>query len=204
MVTGSSETPLIVDLDAAEVAWVLHDTLAATVKSLCEDRGIVYGGVDTSPALAAWLARSVMSIVLSPDALETWGMVADVHGLVVRTVDIALPRVWLGRCDAVVDGAVCGQDVRATEDETAVRCSGCMTVHNVAEFKVRVLATAGGELATGPVLLGLIGGALKAGTLRQWKARGKVTPVTSIDGVDVWRIGEVLALMTESTERDAA
>jgi hypothetical protein len=198
MVTGTTETPLIVDLDASEAAWELHSDLVVIVRDLCESRGITYPGVDRSAALAAWLGRNVAAIALDPAALETFDIVRHRLGETRRVVDIAPAKVWLGRCDAVVDGAVCGLDVRCDPGQRHVRCV-CMTVHNVAEFRVRVLEVAADERLTAPVLLKMLGGSLRVGTLRQWKARGRVAPVEVIDGVDVWRVGDVLAYMVDDT-----
>ena len=211
MVTGSSETPLIVDLDAAEVAWVLHNTLVAIAKSLCEDRGQVYDGVDTSPAIAAWLARSVMSISLSPDALETWSTIESLavgymsvtdegvdvwkRSVVLCAVDITLPRVWLGRCDAVVEGKTCGQDVKATSEETAVRCAGCMTVRDVADFRVATLVKARKFVGTAAELAAMLPAFVgKPLTRKRITYYGDAGLVERIDhnGDTVYRLGEVV------------
>jgi hypothetical protein len=199
MVRGSSEAPQQWNENASTALEELRLDLWALVRELV-DEGAIYNGVEKCSAMAAWLAKRAERIALGPAALENYDIVHHRHGETVRAVDIPPNRVWLGRCDAVVDGAVCGQDVRAETGQRHVRCPGCMTVLNVAEFRVRVLDVAADEQLTAPVLLKMLGGSLRVGTLRQWKARALVTPVEVIDGVDVWRVGDVLARLVDEKD----
>jgi hypothetical protein len=199
MVRGSTEAPQQWNENASTALEELRSDLWAMVRELV-DEGATYNGVDKCSAMAAWLAKRVERIALGPAALENYDIIRHRHGETVRAVDIPPNRVWLGRCDAVVDGVVCGQDVRAETGQRHVRCPGCMTVLNVAEFRVRVLDVAADEQLTAPVLLKMLGGSLRVGTLRQWKARALVTPVEVIDGVDVWRVGDVLARLVDEKD----
>jgi hypothetical protein len=199
-VTGSNgEAPQQWNEDASTALDDLRVDLVAIVRDLIEE-GTTYPGVDRCSAMAWWLTKKVEKIAVHPAALENFDIIRHRHQQTVRVVDIPPNRVWLGRCDAVVDGAVCGQDVRAETGQRHVRCPGCMTVLNVAEFRVRVLEVAADEQLTAPVLLKMLGGSLRVGTLRQWKARALVTPVEVIDGVDVWRVGDVLARLVDEKD----
>jgi hypothetical protein len=198
MVKATTGSPLPLDPGAVTALRALREKIVPIILALTQERGVRFDAVDTETAMCLWLARNVAAIALSEHALETYRDIKLAHRNVTKAVDVPAPRVWLGRCDAVVDGVTCGQDVRAETGQRHVRCV-CMTVHNVAEFRVRVLEVAADERLTAPVLLKMLGGSLRVGTLRQWKARGRVSPVEVIDGVDVWRVGDVLAYMVDDT-----
>jgi hypothetical protein len=195
MVTGTTETPLIVDLDASEAAWELHSDLVAIVRDLCESRGITYPGVDRSAALAAWLGRNVASIALDPAALEIFDIVRHRLGETRRVVDIAPAKVWLGRCDAMVDGAVCGQDVRAAEGATVVRCKGCMSVIDVAEFRARMLERSRDGAVPFPELVLIFRGVVRPNLLAVWRNRGRLRPVDPDGAEPLYRVGEVMDMV---------
>jgi hypothetical protein len=217
-VLGTGETPMPYDPDASEVEWILHNTLVAIVRSLCEDRGITYPGVDRSSSLAHWLSRNVEAIALSPDALETYDLIRHLavgsHGeeerwrrsIVLSIVDVPPTRVWMGRCDTTIEGRPCAQDVRAALDDVSVRCSGCQVTHNVAEFQARVLTAMAGQLATAPEILGYLRGAVKPATFRQWKKRGRMKAVPGVErgGLDLYLIGEVLDVIAQGREKMSA
>ena len=211
MVTGSTEPPQQWNEDASTAAETLRSDLWAIVRDIEERTGSQYPGVDTSASMAAWLARNVMTIALAPDALENYQTVESLavgymsvtdkgvdvwkRSIVLCAVDISLPRVWLGRCDAVVDGKTCGQDVKATEDETAVRCSGCMTVRDVADFRVATLVKARKFVGTAAELAAMLPAFVgKPLTRKRITYYGDAGLVERIDnnGDTVYRLGEVV------------
>lgn len=178
------------------------------------------GYVDTAAGICRWLAKHVDCIALAPDALETWDMVKDLavgalhegefrRSPVVAAVDTPVPRILLGPCDAVVDGRVCGLDVRAPEGAVVVRC-GCMSVHRVAEFQVRVLTRMGKSLMTAAELAGAVqfSGGPKADTIAKWKRRGQRMPTgeqfvahgQTPEGADLFRVSDFLAMMARKTD----
>lgn len=211
MVRGDTETPLAFDPDASEVAWVLHSDLVAITRDLCDVTGTTYPGVDSSAALAAWLAgrKRVTALAARPDALETYQLLRHLAangsghdqqptGYVVKAVDISPARVLLGPCDHPVDGGRCGADVRARDEDTTTHCLPCGTVHDVAAFRRRVLDRMGDQLATATEIADHLRGVVKAGTIGRWKGRGKIvahgqTPA----GADLYRVGDVLSVLGE-------
>lgn len=206
MVRGKGELPMPFDDDAAAAAWDLHSDLVAIVRDICEQRGIVYPGVDRSAAMAAWLARHVACIALDPAALETYDVIRHRHGETVKVVDIPTPRILLGPCDAVVDGRVCGLDVRAPEGATVVRC-GCQTVHQVAEFKLGMLVRLRDQLMTAEEIERAVGfySQMKVNrtTLRQWHKRGQVTATQDAHREVRYKCGDVLDRIASQRNRSA-
>lgn len=201
MVRGKGESPMPFDDDAAAAAWDLHSDLAAIVRDICEQRGIVYPGVDRSAAMAAWMARNVASMALDPAALDTYDIIRHRHGETVKVVDIPTPRILLGPCDAVVDGRVCGLDVRAPEGAKVVRC-GCMTTHDVAEFQVRVLRRMRDRLATLPELLVLFRGQVRPNLLAVWRSRGRFEVKGRKGDAELYSIGAVMDMVEQSRVRE--
>jgi hypothetical protein len=200
-VTGSNgEAPQQWNEDASTALDDLRVDLVAIVRDLIEE-GTTYPGVDRCSAMAWWLTKKVQKIALHPAALENFDIIHHRHQQTVRVVDIAPAKVWLGRCDAVVDGAVCGQDVRAAEGVSSVRCA-CMTVHDVKEFRLRVLDRASDELATMPHLVRMFAGIVRPNLLAVWRSRDKLRPV---DDSEWYRVGDVLDLLeTQRARKDEA
>jgi hypothetical protein len=193
MVRCSSEAPQQWNENASTALEELRSDLWAMVRELV-DEGVTYNGVDKCSAMAAWLAKRVERIALDPAALENFDIVRHRHGETVKAVDIAPAKVWLGRCDAVVDGAVCGQDVRCDPGQRHVRCV-CMTVHNVAEFRVRVLVKMRGYLGTAAELAAMLPAFIgKPLTRKRITYYGELGLIRRIDRWDdvVYQLGEVV------------
>jgi hypothetical protein len=220
-VTGTGETPMPY-VDVREPLDLLYDSLHTTVRDVCDTRGLSYPGVDTSPALAVWLARNVACIALSPDALSTYdefrslavGWV-DAEGkwnrsLVLCAVDTPPRRVLLGPCDGYVGTKPCGADLRATVGAKVAACSTCQTKHDVAEFQARVLARMGESLMTASELAGAVqfSSGPKADTITKWKRRGQRMPSGEVfvahgetpEGADLFRVSDFLAMTARPAE----
>jgi hypothetical protein len=221
-VRGEGETPLGYNPQAAEAASVLHLTLWPIVRDLCETRGVEYRGVDASAAMAAWLAKHVVSIALDPAALETWDLIrtvavgwVDVDGqfhrsLVLCAVDIPATRVLLGPCDGYVGVHRCEADLRAVVGAKVAVCSTCQTKQDVADYQARVLARMGSSLMTAAELAGAVrfSSGPKADTITKWKRRGQRMPSGEVfvahgetpEGADLFRVCDFLAMTAKPME----
>lgn len=205
IVSGTTERPLVVDLDAGETAWVLHNTLAANVRHLAESRGTTYdphpesvagfvgplragwrrewltdGG--SSASMAAWLQRALGSIALDPSALEVRDEVLSAVEQAWRVIETPAARILLGPCDATYPvgeyGAerYCEADVRAFPEAESVRCRACGAVHDVPAFVERTRERMAGHLATARELADYLRGGFRPGRLEVWRRRGKIEP----------------------------
>jgi hypothetical protein len=205
-VTGTGETPMPY-VDVREPLDLLYDSLHTTVRDVCDTRGLSYPGVDTSPALAVWLARNVACIALSTDALSTYdefrslavGWV-DAEGkwnrsLVLCAVDTPPRRVLLGPCDGYVGTKPCGADLRATVGAKVAACSTCQTRHDVAEFQARVLARMRESTATLPELTRMLRGQVRPNLLAVWRNRGRLAEKGQENGEPLYGIGEVMDMV---------
>jgi hypothetical protein len=193
-VRGSTEPPQQWNENASTALEELRSDLKAAVNDILGS-GVRETLANTVPAMALFAARHVDVLALRPDALATFDVIRHRHGETVRAVDIPPNRVWLGRCDAVVDGVTCGQDVRAAEGATAVRCKGCMSVLDVGEFRARMLERSRDGAVPFPELVLIFRGVVRPNLLAVWRNRGRLRPVDPDDAEPLYRIGEVMDMV---------
>lgn len=215
-VRGRGERPLPVDLDAADLLWTTRSDLTALVRGICEERGVAYvpprmvepgfvgpllptwrrmvlGREEPLGSLALWLARNVECIALSPSAAEDYGVVDYLVREIRRTVDTRPPARLLGPCD-------CGADVRVAEGKGWAGCRACGAQYEVAAFSARMQRRLEQGLATAGEIASHLGGQVKPDTIGKWKRRGRLASRGQTQlGADLFRVGEVLALMPAAT-----
>lgn len=194
---GDDVQPLPVNLKAGELRDELHMRLQLTVRELTEERGLEYGGIDATIALALWLARHATTISLSDHAETTFkdlvGMPPHSVGILGRCwqhVDRPLDQIFLGPCGT--EG--CELDLYARTDEKTLVCE-CTAVHDVPARKLELLKIVRDELMTAEE----IAASLKAysdvrvnlETLRKWVRRGKINP-HDVGGQAMYNCGQVL------------
>jgi len=214
------ERPLPYNVGASEAGWILHDVLAVTARDLAEQRGIEYlpdgmvsasfigpllpglqripaNYVDSSPSIAAWLARHVDAIRHDEGGGQTYDELTDAIASARRIIDAPAGRIFAGPCGSETDAGRCGADLYAAVDAPSVSCQECGAKWDAGERQRDLLAQARDRLGTAIELERLLpwflGAPIRADRIRQWAKRGQVKQVESSDAGDPrYAIGEIV------------
>jgi len=98
--TGKNAQPLPYSPEASEAADLLHDTLAAWVKVVCDQRALEAPGHNDTKSLARWLHRWHIALAMTEGAQESFNEIAYAVGVARRAVDRPQDnsRVLVGYC----------------------------------------------------------------------------------------------------------
>lgn len=141
-----------------------------------------------------------------------------------RAVDRPPSRVYAGPCGAEVEtivldvdpsgavltprleSTVCGGDVIAEPGDPLAHCGGCGGHHHVTDRRAAILASLEYELTPLAEILDalpvLIGRSPDPATVRKWRSRGRLAPVSvDVHGRPLYRAGEVIRLAQDKTPR---
>jgi hypothetical protein len=197
--SGGGSQPLP-DLRAGELADAMHMRFQVTVRELTEHRGLTYTGVDSTIALALWLARHAVTIALSDHAAVTYKDLMQVMDAGWKHVDRKPDMIFLGPCST----NDCYADVYAKMGATHGVCEACESSHDVAYRRRWLWSQTNDALATldeiSQASLGLYGTRITAKRFRVWQARGKIVSHPSADGRERYRLGDVTALMAAAED----
>jgi len=120
------------------------------------------------------------------------------------------PKVFAGICPTEVEGVECGTPVYVRRGRTEAVCKGCESTWDVTDWRARALAAAGHHTGTPAELSRMIsddvtGEALPQVRIRQWVARGKLTPIgTNRMGRPVYQVRKVRNLWHRHLDNLAA
>lgn len=85
---GEEAQPMPVNLEASDVAVeVLHATLVSWTRHVCESRAVEYEGGTSTPAVAQWLSRNVVSLAMTEGSEEAYDEIRHAVGQAWRAVD---------------------------------------------------------------------------------------------------------------------
>lgn len=226
------ERPLPYNVGAAEAGWILHDVLAVTARDLAEQRGIEHlpdgmvsasfigpllpglqripaNYVDSSPSIAAWLARHVDAIRHDEGGGQTYDELTDAIASARRIIDAPAGRIFAGPCGSETDAGRCGADLYAHVDAPSVSCAECGAKWDTGERRADLLARARDRLASASecerMLPWFVGAPIRATRIRQWSSRGRILAKSAdLTGSPLYRIGDVVDLHNRTmTERSA-
>lgn len=145
-----------------------------------------------------WLMRHPTWIAIHPAVDELFGELSDAIHRAFRAVDIPKDtRVFLGKCGFEMEGVRCKEELFARPADDEVTCPVCGTWWIVEERQAWLLATADDEVASAPVLSGLLsrlGVPVGEVDIRNMAKRGVIKAV-SVDAHRrrSYRVGDVLS-----------
>ncbi|MEV0251182.1 hypothetical protein AB0H76_31635 [Nocardia sp. NPDC050712] len=178
------------DKVAADARALLLDILGRVVAQM--------SAVVGQPAPAAPRDRVLFASACLPDLPDdsaVWAGIGDVARAVrVARAAIDRPEVHrvLGRCG-------CGAPLYAAEIRDVLACESCGRTHSAADVRATALVRAADKLATAAQLARLLPWMgetrITADRIRQWAVRGKLA-AHSVDGRTLYRVGDVLALVS--------
>jgi hypothetical protein len=205
----SGEARLPFDAAASELAAVAAGTIRSwTAIFKASNAHLITPRVAGVGDYAAWMARFPGLIASLKHAAQMADEIQWLTREVVRTIDLAPARSYLGQCSArTEDGEQCAEDVYAVDGREFVTCRACGTEHHVATRR-RVLLDAlpdqrltVRQLAHGlPEFLGI---SVSENSLRTWIRKRQLAAVGRDDqGRAVFRVADVLELLvTKRTRR---
>ncbi|MGV9540906.1 hypothetical protein ACWDSF_06235 [Nocardia beijingensis] len=159
---GTPEQPLPFQPAAGDTAWVLHNTLSAWARDLCETRGITYlpigylpplppgfmgplrrgerfekhvqpDFIDSTAGIASWLSHYVTAISMSEAAGECFEEISAAIAAAHRAIDRPPGRMYIGPCGESLNGIRCEADIYVTIGRPEARCPVCGATHDVGQ-----------------------------------------------------------------------
>lgn len=135
----------------------------------------------------------------SENAPTTRQTIMHAIGRARRAIDRPVQREWLGPCD-------CSTDLYAAPGETTIECLQCERLHDVAEYRQRLLRTAGkyfeGTATELAAMMSKFGYKVTPAAITQWAARGKLKASGTRSGRPSYRLGSVIEIVRRSAQRD--
>jgi len=190
------ERPLPYNVGASEAGWILHEVLTSTARDLAEQRGLDLDCVDTTPSIAAWLARHADAIRHDPGGGQTYDELTDAITAARRIIDAPAGRIFAGPCGSETDAGRCGADLYAHVDAPSVSCRECGAKWDTGERRADLLARARDRLATATeierMLPWFLGAPITAKNIRVWASRKRIMAKGDQRGEWMYRIGDVV------------
>lgn len=169
----------------SRLSWFREDDRAADAAAkILQIRAALRRAVDRPPSRTVWAGPCLAEVTTLEVDVDATG-----HKLTPRAVT-----------------RTCEGDVLAEPGDPLALCRECRVHHPITERHAWMLAGVDGELLPLPeilaVLPALIGRRPDPATVRQWRARGRLEPVTvTTSGVPLYRGGDVIRLAQDTDTR---
>lgn len=177
---AESETPMPVRLRAMQAADTLQWTLWPWARIVAESRGSELDCLHTTEGFARWLVLHLASVRASDFAAELMTEVTYAVEQARRAIDQPPSLCYRGPCDRCGTDLYCGADHRGRPVLAVISCRVCGEQYDAAAREAWLLDRAEHRLATATEIAqavpALYGTEIKAGTIRQWIARGRLIP----------------------------
>lgn len=192
---ASTEPPLPYNPRAAEVAWVIQNTLTTWAREIATTRGGEAPAL--VPDLARWLAEQAGWLRQRPEGEQALDELDSCSDLLRAAIDRPGPAVFCGRCD------VCDRDLRARPGAATVECRRCDVTYDVTARREYLLELANDTLAHASLIaraLDELGEPVKPERIRQWASRGRLhAKGKDAAGRPLYAVRDVRSLVSEDT-----
>lgn len=199
----SADIPLPLNIHAAAARHDL-DTLLRHWATTITRNGAPRPTDTTTTGLAAHLAHHATHLAAHPDAGTLVDDLTTTTSAALRAIDIADIRWYAGPCPT----QNCDTDLYGRGTAPTLVCPTCWTTLDASDRKTWLRETTRDRLAAATFIARAVTGlgqAVPAATIRKWASRGRLLPRgTDHDGAPLYRIGDVLDLITTSPARRAA
>lgn len=196
---GDDAQPLPFNPAASELAWVALDTLGAWARLVADTRGLDRPRGTIRDA-AQFLTGHLVWLRHRPEAQAVHGEITAVARAVRRVVDSPPPIRFAGICPTDATR------LYAPERAAYARCPECGGEFDVDAQHAALIVlledqmSYAAEIAQGLSNLGKT--AARAGTIREWARRGRITArATDYAGRPLYRVGDVLDLLRDPDGR---
>ena len=192
----TADTPLPVNLHAADVSAHLHNTLAEWVRNLAERTGDDALPAEDTAALAAWLRHHTSVMRTHPAAGDCAAALLDATRRGWRAVDRPAQPSYSGPCDD------CGADLYGRPAAVELSCTDCGAVYDAAVRREWLLDQARDQLATASTIARalpmLLGQHVTPAMIRGYAHRGRLASRPGVRGRPRYRVGDVIDLVAAS------
>jgi hypothetical protein len=196
------EQALPFDPVAAELGFVLRNTLSTWCRLIAEERGRVLPDTDTPAAVAGWLLHHTVWLRHHKAGHEAVEEITSAVREIRKAVDRPAERIYAGPC------ADCGGDMFGKPGAASVKCRPCGLSYDVAEMVTWMRNEARGRLVTAResvVLLGRFGLPLSQKTVEKWNLRKRLTDHgEDRDGKRLYLFDDVWMLAAGNTPSEQA
>jgi len=192
---GTGDQPLPFK-DVTEVAWILHNTLAAWATDLLGPAEAL-----STPDIARWLLLRTDTIRVHPDAGQcVEEMSHAIHHARHRIDRPDDRRQFLGPCGAQLSaGATCREELFGVPWKPTARCPACGAEHNTELRQHQLREIAQEHLGTAveiAAFLRCVGVNCTSSMIRNYAARGRLTPAPDTQP-PMYRIRDVLTTLQD-------
>ncbi|MEE6295181.1 hypothetical protein [Georgenia wangjunii] len=196
----SSDTPLPIDLTAADAAYASRQTLLVWVDQVASIRG--HAVPSSWAAVGRYLAGAADWLSRHPDGPQAFDEILDALSIARRTIDRPAERKYAGACGALIDDegldAICDGELYARAGKATVECPRCGTVYDVAsrrEWMVERIEDALLPAADMSRALSGLGVGVTSAMVRRWRHRGLLaTHQDEGQRQPLYRVGDVMSL----------
>lgn len=187
-----TETPVVFNENAAEVATVLHGTLRAWVEHTCTHSACRWPGEQRSAQYAGWLDRHLMDLAKTEEAPTAVDELTDAWKQAKRAIDRPQDLEFAGPCQSTTDGIECA-GVYCRKDAETKDCRTCGATIDIPALRATMEAVMRDRLYTKQELRTALVIYLKQpvprSTIDGWIARGRLAAHAG-----KYRLDEALAL----------
>lgn len=174
-----TETPVVFNENAAEVAAVLHGTLRAWVEHTCTHSTRTWPGEQRSAQYADWLDRHLIDLAKTEEAPEAADELTDAWKQAKRAIDRPQDQEFAGPCQSSTDGVECG-GVYCPKNADLKNCQTCGVTVDIPALRTAMEAVMRDRLYTKQELRTALVIYLKQpvprSTIDGWIARGRLAP----------------------------
>lgn len=213
-VSGASKYEVDFHAKAAE----LKDTIDELITTWAVDVAARHGRQLTATTIrgaAAWLAKEPKLLAAHPDVATFADQLHKVVRSVKKVIDRDPEKVFLGQCGGQVTAeggaTMCEADIYAPPGRDVVQCQACGAVWDVRWRRDRLLSAVDDQLATPPEIaraLSKLGQPVTVNVIYGHIHRGNLTrhPPHPLDDRQRprYRVGEVRAILSSTTDREAS
>ncbi|AMS03310.1 hypothetical protein BJD62_gp67 [Gordonia phage Lucky10] len=197
-----TETPVVFNENAAEVAAVLHGTLRAWVEHTCTHSTRVWPGEQRSAHYAGWLDRHLIDLAKTEEAPTAVDELTDAWKQAKRAIDRPQDQEFAGPCQSTTDGVECA-GVYCPKNADLKNCQTCGATIDIPALRVTMEEVMRDRLYTKQELRTALVIYLKKpvprSTIDGWISRGRLA-----DHAGKYRLDEALTLAaTRHTARTA-
>ncbi|WHT21002.1 hypothetical protein N8J89_08025 [Crossiella sp. CA-258035] len=193
----STETPLVFNNAASDLAWEARDTITAWAKDFIRaNQHLRFDGTNHIEA-AQWLSRFPSLLAQLDDADAMHSEIRDLHGRVQRMVDIPEDtRAYLGRCGSRINEVLCTEELYARRKDSTVYCRTCASEWDVDGRRRWLLSQVDSQVCTAPqasALLSRLGVPVSEKDIQDMGKRGEIAATGQNPRRQrLYRVGDVM------------
>lgn len=209
-VSGDGERPLPFHVAASDLRHQADGIVSTWARDFAETYTHLTLTARSTPQAAEWLATFPGLLAEHPAAGELHSDITGLEHRLRRMVDRAPDKVYLGKCEAEIEGQKCPEDLYAIPGRDMATCRTCGSHWDVREKRDWALCLVEDQLRTAAEVskaLSRLSYPVTTSMIRGYVHRGKLTqhPPAQDDASrrPLYRIGDVLDLL-HSDQREAS